>query len=652
MPYSTDFRTSLISTWFRMATLGVVALVFSAALVLAPGRAEGWSYYLTAAEVCFEVLVRLLAAALAGLALGTLCTAILAPILWFLPAWRDRIVDSSVKVAVVLVLFVVSRYALEALIEWSYDISGHRAIYDKLLLGAQLFGFALALCLPRSRHAMVNSLDGFLGPKVSRRTVVTTLVATAGIVATEFALSKTVLRALAASPLTQRPKQNFLLITFDALCAEDMSLYGRPLPTTPNIDGFARQATVFKNFYSACTFTTPSIASMMTGRYPSDTLVYQLQGRINRPDADASLPALLRTAGYRTGGFVTNPFAYYFSDGMAGAFDVRPEPVFQQGGVRALWGLTGPLHQNSGIGSRVVEYMDLMKVWSYLGGMPNDLCLRYRPEATFEQARRLLADMPDGFFLWVHLITPHNPYLPDREDQGRFLDLELTAQEEKATLGWKPHYPPDQQKFADRRRLRYDEFIATADRAFGSFMSDLEQSGRLQNTTVIVSADHGESFEGGVYEHRSVDLTRPVIHIPLMIRTPNQQTGASVELTADQTSLAPTILELAGVPRPDAMKGPSLVPWLNRNSEGKEEGVAYCQYFETNSVYKPLRRGSVGVIDGQYQYVVYLDTQKGVLRPLAEAQDWQLDRSAEHPEKAEDLRASIRTRFPGLLSMT
>ena len=50
-----------------------------------------------------------------------------------------------------------------------------------------------------------------------------------------------------------------------------MSLYGYGLPTTPNIDAFARKSTVFTNFYSACTFTTPSVASLLTGIYPSAT---------------------------------------------------------------------------------------------------------------------------------------------------------------------------------------------------------------------------------------------------------------------------------------------------------------------------------------------------------------------------------------------
>ena len=121
--------------------------------------------------------------------------------------------------------------------------------------------------------------------------------------------------------------------------------------------------------------------------------------------------------------------------------------------------------------------------------------------------------------------------------------------------------------------MRYDEFIATADRAFGAFMSELENSGKLQNTTVIVSADHGESFEGGVFQHDSAYQTRPVIHIPLIIRTPGQQDSRTVAFTADQTALAPTILELAGQPKPDWMRGQSLVGWLNARRSRRRRGT-------------------------------------------------------------------------------
>jgi hypothetical protein len=125
--------------------------------------------------------------------------------------------------------------------------------------------------------------------------------------------------------------------------------------------------------------------------------------------------------------------------------------------------------------------------------------------------------------------------------------------------------------------------------------------------------------------------TGPVIHIPLIIRTPGQQEGRTVNFAPDQTSLAPT---------------------LNRDGQADGEGLAFNQYFETNSVFKPLRDGSVGVIDGQYQYVVYLDSQKGVLGQLNEAQIWNLDRSAENSAKAQALRAAIHARFLRIIQLT
>jgi hypothetical protein len=80
-----DLRSSLRTIWLRLITLGVVAMVFSEALMLAPGKAQGWSYYLTGSEVFFEVFVRLVAAALAGMAVGSVLALVFVPFLWFFP---------------------------------------------------------------------------------------------------------------------------------------------------------------------------------------------------------------------------------------------------------------------------------------------------------------------------------------------------------------------------------------------------------------------------------------------------------------------------------------------------------------------------------------------------------------------------------------
>ena len=81
------------------------------------------------------------------------------------------------------------------------------------------------------------------------------------------------------------------------------------------------------------------------------------------------------------------------------------------------------------------------------------------------------------------------------------------------------------------------------------------------------------------------------------------------------------------------MGGQSLVPWLERNGQGEGEGAAFCQYLAKNDIYKPIKHGTLGAIEGGYQYVLYIDTQKGELRPLNERRSWNLDRARKIPRR-------------------
>lgn len=640
-----NLRATLVTLWFRLMSLGILGLGFAEALRLSHSNVQSWSYFLTVPELAFEVVLRVIVAGLIGIALGTAAAILLAPFLWYFKAARGRISEWAVRLAIFVVLFFDSRLALEALVR-----SAHRGLrFIPLLLKIQIVVFVLALLIARSRRELAKSLDPFLGKKVSRRMALATVAGAGALVATEFALGRKA-SIVKAALVPDRPKSNILLITFDALNAEDLSLYGCKLPTTPNIDAFARRASVLTNYYATSTFTTPCITTMLTGLYPSESHVYHLQGMVRANNIQKSLPHLMHAAGFRTAAFVANPFAYYLATSLKSEYDLLPEPIFQQGGLDRLWNVTRPLHQDNGFGRRIDEYFELENLWNSIGGMAPNLSMRYRPRETFQHALDLIAKLPQGYFVWVHAITPHNPYLPDPADHGRFLpDNQLHTYEEEYGDRWHPHYAPDQQSQVDQRHLRYDEFIATADRAFGSFINDLESSGKLQNTTVIVSADHGESFQGGVYKHSSAYLTRPILHVPLIIRTPGQQESRTISVTADQTSLAPTILEIAGQPKPDSMSGPSLVPWLKSPDDAKDQGRAFCQYLETSSVFRPVRRGTVGVIEGKFQYILDISTQKGSLRPLAEAHIWNLDRSAEYPERASAFRAVLAARFPELV---
>ena len=425
-----EFSSYLKTIWFRLVTLAVVGCVFYAALYLGRGKAEGWSFYLTGIEVGFEVLVRLVAAAVAGFLIGTVATLGIAPILGYFKTQRERILDWGTKLGVIAFVFVIARYALIVLIQWAGGTWSRTLTLVKISLIAYYLAFAVALCFPRSRKEITSSLDGMLTPQITRRTAVATVVGTAGLVATEYAFSRR-FPTVQAAQSPQRPKPNILLISFDALSAEDMSLYGRTLPTTPNIDAFARKSTVFTNFYSACTYYHAM------HHHHDDRPVSLGDAGVSDAGADPAGERGADAASSHAKGrlrhrrVLLKPVRVLLSRTPQERFHFLPEPIFQDGGLQHLWKATTPLHQDSGIGSRIDEYVDLTGLWNPLWRLPGNLHERFRAASSFQQAREMLANLPEGFFLWVHVMTPHGPYLPDSRERGRF----LSASEQQCSKG-------------------------------------------------------------------------------------------------------------------------------------------------------------------------------------------------------------------------
>ena len=149
-----------------------------------------------------------------------------------------------------------------------------------------------------------------------------------------------------------------------------MFCYGYKLSTTPNIDAFGRKATVFTNFCSGSTFTTPCIVTMITGLFPSAAHIYQMQGRVRGPK---TVSQVKRDAGYSTGAFLSNSNAFYLAQSLENACDLLPEPDYQTGALQHLWDITTPLHQNTAIGDRLDEDCGLILTWNSLTRLPFDL---------------------------------------------------------------------------------------------------------------------------------------------------------------------------------------------------------------------------------------------------------------------------------------
>lgn len=645
-------RNPIVALWGRLTCFACTTALLLCVLLIV-GWIDAWRKYDTGAELLREVGARLILALGFAAIVGTAATLLTLPLVLADPARTEARCQRIARLASSVVAAGFAAAIIGILIRWStsvglLDISNRTSM--RLWMGLSAVAVVAYLSYPTlARRSRVDRdfVDTFSG-KASRRLVLASLFV--GLL-TAFRDSNNPppgMRQAAKRPPRRTSQPNVILVTFDALTAEDMSCYGYHLNTTPYIDALARDSHLFTNYYAASTFTTPSVVSMLTGRYPSSTHVYHWGGKLHGVDAERTLPRELRKAGYRTAASVANLGAHPDCLGFGDDFnDLPPAPIndFVQRDVATTFHLA-QLASDAAIAARVVPYTLEQLSPQLFGRRHSDT----PPALSFKQAETLLKKGDQPFFLWVHTFAPHFPYLPDPPYLHRFLaGDELRTHAELADMVdlkgyW---YSPSRQPIVDKARLRYNEWIAQTDAAFGQFMMTLRASGHFENTAVIVSSDHGESLTGGYVGHGGPSMRRPILHVPLVIHLPGQARGQIITGVADQTALAPTLLELVGAPRPDWMDGSSLYAQMNTGTSAAAS-LAFAQFLENDSAFEPVSSGTVGVIDGRNQYVLKLDDGSGALYSLAESDQQKIDLAKSEPETAAKLRACIAQRFPAL----
>jgi arylsulfatase A-like enzyme len=646
----------LFELWVRLACFACVLAVLAAALASAESI-DGWVMFETGREVLREIVARVFAGMGLAVLVASGATLLIAPyVVWRPDAAVGRARLEAVSRTAAAITVIVGACGLTgASIRWASAVgllhlsnSGGIHLWDCLAMLECVVG--VLWYSRRTKRAELSRLSASLSGRFTRRAL---LLSAAGGVLSGLAGedSRSPSAELRGGDPPRHTTPNLVLVTFDALSAEDVSCYGYRLPTTPHIDAFAQSSYVFRNCYATCTFTTPSIVSMMTGRYPSSTRVYHYGGPLHGRAALRTLPGQLRAGGYRTAASVANPGAHPRCLGFGADFDVLPAPPLNDLVTReaAQLSQSAVFADDAQRAAHFVPYM-LEEISPRTFGTIHS---SFPPQMSFQQAERILAELRGPFFLWVHVFAPHFPYLPEPPYLHRFLrDDELRTHADFTNMAGLTGlmYPLAKQAVVDKARLRYDEWIAQADGAFGSFMAALRSSGRLNNTAVIVSADHGESFEGGWMGHGGAQQLRPIIHVPLVMHLPRQSERRDITAVVDHTALAPTILDLAGLTRPEWMDGQSVTP-LMRGKGASAGGLAFTQFFVPNSVFEPVRYGTVGAIDGQYQYVFDLEKGSGGLFQLSDACQG-LERSRAEPQVAAELHARMRQRFPSLFSRT
>jgi arylsulfatase A-like enzyme len=316
---------------------------------------------------------------------------------------------------------------------------------------------------------------------------------------------------------------NVVVVLVDTLRPDFLGCYGHPPGLTPFTDELAASGTRFAHAYAASTWTNPSVASLFTSRWQSQTGVLNLFSVL--PDRERTLAEALHDRGFATAGFLATrsiPGAAGFGQG----FDVWEEVIDQM--------------QEKGTGAQLNT-----RTLSWLDARPRD------------DRRPLL--------LYLHYMEPHFPYdpRPDRLDAvlapRHYTEAERDAWDARVNT-WLEH-SLEGGAHPDDVGVMHDEYlaeVASLDQALRELFDGLRTRGVLEHAVVVITADHGEEFfEHGRFGH-GLDLFNETLHVPLLLLVPGQRAGVADD-PVSLIDVAPTILELAGARAEPSFEGRSLL---------------------------------------------------------------------------------------------
>jgi arylsulfatase A-like enzyme len=426
------------------------------------------------------------------------------------------------------------------------------------------------------------------------------------------------------------------LITIDTLSAQDAAVCGDGPTLMPRLRAFAGRASCFDRHYASANFTTPSTSTMETGALPWTHWGVQIVAKMAPGVRDENVARLLRGQGYEAHSINANimgsprhhgSFAGYSSEAISPSPSLGLKP--------RLWLTLFPDTTLPFWLSSLIPFLDTLDV--YLHGEQSP----FAPELTYEAALPKLAAARRPVFMWLHTLPPHDPYLPPPGAKYRLLPPgELDRWSQMRGMG---EYASEQQALIDKHRLRYGESIIGADEALGRFLDELERQGRLDQALVIITSDHGESFERGFMGHAGELLHEAVVRVPLVIKMPGQKTGRTVHTPVSLADVAPTIADVTGAPPLAAADGRSLKPALLGETLPAEP--VFTMAMERQTRFRPVRAGHYAVIDAQFKLVLDLAADKAELFDLSVDPHERNDISRAAPETAARLRSLLDARL-------
>ncbi|HEX4022160.1 MAG TPA: sulfatase [Acidobacteriaceae bacterium] len=411
---------------------------------------------------------------------------------------------------------------------------------------------------------------------------------------------------------TKQKRPNLVFFFGEGQRADALSIAGNPIVKTPNQDRIAREGVRFRNAFCTNALCAPARATTLTGLYSRST------GALSNQHNDVSLPSdiplftdLLHEAGYEVAivgkvhvrnGVEERYWDYYFGHNSPG--NDYANPFFKEGRK----GQIGPQKQ-------------------YRNVYPDDLAVD-RALAWLEEDR---GDKP--FCLLVWFVAPHEPFFRPRRHldlyrNGTIIPKPATFDDDLKGYPGKPKSfvnaenkigtTPSHPSAGSLEGVAKDYYagLVAVDENIGRVLNYLEQKNILDDTAVVTGSDHGFFLgEWRLFDKRL--MHEPSIRVPLMVRYPKRISAGTVrdEMILD-TDLAPTFLDLAGVPIPAHMQGKSVLP-LAKAADPSFRREWYYEYFEwpNPETVRPHR----GIRTERYKLIHYvMEPQEFELYDLAQ----------------------------------
>ncbi|HZM27011.1 MAG TPA: sulfatase-like hydrolase/transferase [Gemmatimonadales bacterium] len=346
-------------------------------------------------------------------------------------------------------------------------------------------------------------------------------------------------RAVLARSTAAGGAPNVLLLILDTVRAANLSLYHYPRPTTPELERFALGGTVFERAFAAAPWTLPSHASIFTGQWETSL---QVDDRHRLAPNYPTLAEAMHARGYATAAFVSNARWAGWESGFTRGFERYDDhPI-------SLWTALNA----AAFGKQIYR-----RIRPLLAPKLTRLPVLWRLRLPQSDHHRSAEDISRAFLAWVdrdqarpffaflNFMDAHLPYTAPDSFRFRFRSALPRL---PSRYAWS-ETPPVRLTPTDLRPKldMYDGSIAYLDSQLGRLFDELERRELLDNTIVIVTADHGDEFaEHGVVDHGST-LYRFALQVPLVIRFPGKvPAGRRVPEPVSLRNLAATVLDLTG----------------------------------------------------------------------------------------------------------